>query len=309
MSNMPHKVSDDFFERLEQDSKFMRYQQRVSKFKYRLRKKGLFPIIKNDYLYIYSVKSTDASKELVDECRKTLFDVYNVVTNNQKYINDFRFRSSSFPEFRNILKHRVSTKEDLYDYYHLDNDIEKDKFMRLPQNKMYIIDDKMSFDGVVDEIVKYYMTFVFKRPSKIAEIVSFLSGYFDADFAAAKAYRFLYLKDRDFSIGINPIEDKQFEIDRMDYSNKEDNLSYDEKLELIKRIISSFDIECLYSSRIDEMSDFILESIFKTKSRKLILGCGSDNYNLLYNSAFSDIYKKIFPVNEFKSSDVKKYVK
>jgi hypothetical protein len=274
-----------------------------------LRKKGLFPIIKNDYLYIYSVKSTDASKELVDECRKTLFDVYNVVTNNQKYINDFRFRSSSFPEFRNILKHRVSTKEDLYDYYHLDNDIEKDKFMRLPQNKMYIIDVKMSFDGVVDEIVKYYMTFVFKRPSKIAEIVSFLSGYFDADFAAAKAYRFLYLKDRDFSIGINPIENKQFEIDRMDYSNKEDNLSYDEKLELVKRVISSFDIECLYSSRIDEMSDFILESIFKTKSRKLISEFARDNYNLLYNSAFSDIYKKIASVDELKSSNVKKYIK
>ena len=302
MSNEPHKVSADFFERLERDSIRIRKNQEEATFKGELRRRKLFPIIKDDVLYIYSVKSTNETQRLIIKCREDLFDVYRVVTNDRKYIGNFLYRSSSFPEFRNVLDYHDSTKEDLINYFNLTDENEKKKFLDFPQNKLFK-HDGMSFDDVFDSMVKSYMTFNFKRPSKISEIIGCVSGYFDVDYAASKAYWILNSEYEKFARGTNPVEYDQMRIDRMRYSEKEDKLPYNERLELLKNVYNSFDIECLYSSNINEISDFVLENMFKIKSKKLVYGFAQHNYDLLYNSKFSDVYKKIASSENVISND------
>lgn len=308
MSNKPKKVDPDFFKRIEEGSKFVRETQKEADFKRKLRNRGLFPIVKDGVLYIYSVEATDETKKIVVECRENLFDVYKVVTNDRKFIGDFLYRSSLFSEFRNVLDYHSSTKEELFRHYNLDDEDARTKFLVLPQNKSFKFDGNMTFDEIVEGMAEHYMTFNFKRPSKICEVIVSLSRYFDADYAASKAYRVLYTKDHEFARGTNPIEEDQMRIDRMVYSNKEDKLSHDEKLSLIKRTFDSFDIKCLYSSKIDEISDFILKNIFKTNDKKLIYGFAEHNYDLLYKSEFSDIYKNMSSTNDFES-DIKKHLK
>ena len=302
MSNEPHKVSADFFEKLERDSIRIRKSQEEATFKGKLRRRKLFPIIKDGVLYIYSVKPSDETKCLIIKCREDLFDVYRIVTNDRKYIGDFLYRSSYFPEFRNVLDYHDSTKEDLIDYFNLTDLNEKNKFLDLPQNKLFK-HDGMSFDDVFDDLVKSYMTFNFKRPSKISEIIDCVSRYFDADYAASSAYRILNSECEEFARGTNPVEDEQMRIDRMRYSEKENKLSYDERLELLKSVYNSFDIQCLYSSNVNEISDFVLENMFRTKSKKLIYDFAQHNYDLLYNSKFSDVYKKIVSSENVISND------
>lgn len=303
-----HKVSDDFFKRIEEGSKFVRDTQKEADFKRKLRNRGLFPIVKDGVFNIYSVEATDETKKIVVECRENLFDVYKIVTNDRKFMSNFLYRSSFFPEFRNVLDYHDSTKEELFEHYNLDDESERIKFLALPQNKSFKFDDNMTFDEIVEGMAAHYMTFNFKRPSKVSEVIGLLSRYFDADYAASKAYRVLYTKDQEFATGTNPIEEEQMRIDRMVYSNKEDKFSHDEKLSLIKRTFDSFDIKCLYSFKVDEIDDFVLKNIFKTNNKKLIYGFAEHNYDLLYKSEFSDIYKNISSTNDFEF-DIKKYSK
>lgn len=300
MSNEPRKVSADFFEKLEKDSIRIRKSQEEATFKGKLRRRKLFPIINDGVLFIYSVKPTNETQSLIIKCREDLFDVYRVVTNDRKYIGNFLYRSSSFPEFRNVLDYNDSTKEDLINYFNLTDANEKKKFLDLPQNELF---KHGEFDDVFDNLVKSYMTFNFKRPSKISEIIDCVSRYFDADYAASKAYMILNSEYEEFARGTNPVEYDQMRVDRIRYSEKEEKLSYDERLELLKNVYNSFDIKCLYSSNVNEMSDFLLENIFKTRDRNMIFRFAKHNYDLLYNSKFSDVYKKIVSSENVISND------
>ena len=71
--------------------------------------------------------------------RYTADDTYNLsnlITNAVlvgKSKNDFYFRSSYSPYFRNLLHHHISTREDLYRYYKLDKIENRDSFL-IPNN-------------------------------------------------------------------------------------------------------------------------------------------------------------------------------
>ena len=169
----------------------------------------------------------------------------------------------------------------------------RDSFLNLPQNQIFKIDDEMKFDEIVEEMAKYYFTFVFKNPSKISKIISFSSRYLDIDYVASEIYYFLNSESRDFFTGTSPIEDEQMELSRINFTDKEMNLSENEKISLIKNIIDSFKIECVYNSKIDEMNEFLTSSVFGTKSKNLVLKFAQHNANLINDSEFSPLYKKI----------------
>ena len=293
MSKDIHKVSDDFFKRIEEDSKFVRDTQKEANLKLRMRKKKLFPIIKDDSIFVYRLSSTKETDKIVSEYSDSLCDIYDVVTNDEKIKNDFYFRSSYSPYFRNLLHHHISTREDLYRYYKLDKIENRDSFLNLPQNQIFKIDDEMKFDEIVEEMAKYYFTFVFKKPSKISKIISFTSRYLDIDYVASEIYYFLNSESRDFFTGTSPIDDEHMELSRINFTDKEMNVSENEKISLIKNIIDSFKIECVYNSKIDEMNEFLTSSIFGTKSKNLVLKFAQHNSNLINDSEFSPLYKKI----------------
>lgn len=298
MSNEPEKVDISFFEEIEAMNEEMHKIDEEVTFKGKLRYKGLFPTLKGDILSIYEIKPTEATTGLMIRCRENLFDVYRKITNDREYMNKFFYNSSKYPEFRNILDNHDSTKEELIEYYKLKTDEDKNNFLSLPQNEMFKFDRDMSFDEIIEAMAPHYMTFNFKRPSKISEIIYFLSHYFDADYAASVAYRILNIKDMDFYYGVNSVEPGQEKINRMAYTIKEDRLPYSERLDLLKQIYDSFDIKCVYSSNVNDMTDFIFENIFKTTDKKMVLDFAKHNYNLLHNSEFSDDFKKISSIDD-----------
>lgn len=298
MSNEPMRVNPSFFEEIEaMNEEIHRIDEEVI-FKGKLRNKGLFPVLDGESLSIYEIKPTKATNELAIRCRENLFDVCRKITNDREYMNKYFYESSKYPEFRNILDTHDSTVDELIGYYKLRTDEDKKKFLTLPQNKIFKFDSDMSFDEIIETMAPHYMTFNFKVPSKISEIISFLSNYFDADYAASAAYRILNIEDKNFSEGVNSIEPGQEKINRMAYAMKEDRLPYSERLNLLKQIYNSFDIKCVYSSNINEMSDFLFENIFKTDNKKMILDFSKHNYNLLYNSEFSDVFKKMSSIGD-----------
>lgn len=293
MSDEPMKVDTSFFEKIEKESKILRDTQKEANLKLRMRKKKLFPIIKDDSIFVYRLSSTKETDKIVSEYSDGLCDIYDVVTNDEKIKNDFYFRSSYSPYFRNLLHHHISTREDLYRYYKLDVVENRDSFLNLPQNQIFKMDDKMEFDEIIEAMAKYYFTFVFKNPSKISKIISFSSRYLDIDYVASEIYYFLNSESRDFFTGTSPIEDEQMELSRINFTDKEMNLSENEKISLIKNIIDSFKIECVYNSKIDEMNEFLTSSVFGTKSKDLVLKFAQHNADLINDSEFSSVYKKI----------------
>lgn len=285
---------EDFFKMFE-TPKWLKQSDVEVKFKSRMRKKMLFPIIEDNVLNVYKVSSMSKTRKLKDEYCNNLCSLCDLVTNDEKIKNDFYFRSSYSPYFRNrnLLSHRISTKEDLYRFYELSKIENRSSFLKLPQNEVFKNDDDMSFDEIVEAMSKYYLTFVFKVPSKLSKLISYFSGYLDMDDIASNIYYFLSSESRDFSTGSNPIEIEQMELNSVHFNNKEMSLSEDEKLSLIKDIFDSFKVECVYSSKIDEMNDFVTASVFGTKSKNLVLDFAQHNYDLLYSSEFSSVFKKI----------------
>ena len=286
------------FEEVFETTEWLRQSEEEADFKFRMRKRKLVPIIKDGTLFVYRIVGTEKTNSLVNEYSEALYDTHDVVTNNEKILDDFRFKISLSPYFRNLLHHHISTKEDLYRYYKLDKIENRDSFLNLPQNQIFKIDDEMEFDEIIEAMSKYYFTFVFKEPSKISEIISFISGYLDIDYIASNIYNYLNSNFKDFSYGTNPVEEGQMQIDRMSFTNKENNMSMEDKISLIRDVFESFNVECVYSSNVDEMNDFITSSIFGTKSKKMVLEFAKHNSDLIYNSEFSHVFKRIVSSKE-----------
>ncbi len=281
------------------DDEIRKTEQEVN-FKLKLRMKRLVPIIRDESYFIYRIKSTNETQKIINSCVDNLSDIYEIVTNDKKIKNDFYFRRSYSPYFNNLFSYRVSSKDDLYKYYNLDDDNKVYDFFRLPQNLFFDVHEYTSYVDAMDALADYYFTFVFKRPSKIAETILYASRYFDIDYIASSIYNFMCFDSKKFSTGTNPIGDGQIKLDMMNFSNIEMNMSEDDKILLIKDIINSFEVEFLYSVKIDEMSDFIASSIFGTNSKEMIYDFSKHNTNLIYNSDFSSLFQKIMSTTTLK---------
>lgn len=271
----------------------LQLSEQESNFKFKLRIKGLVPIIRRDTLFLYKVKSSARTLKLVRDYSETLCDVYSIVTNDEKMRNDFYINSGSSPYFRNFVGCCPSTVEDLYKHYKLDEYDNRDSFLKMSQNKMFDIDPKKDFDAILESISEYYITYVFRDSSKLSALISNASHYFDVDYIASNIYSFLYSEFRDFSSGENSIEKEQAELNEKTFTVKERNLLEEEKIEILRNIFDSFDIEYVYSSKVGDMDDYSSLSIFGTPSLNLIVKFAQHNTELIYNSYVSPIIKRI----------------
>lgn len=282
----------NYLEKLEEDNRILKQMEIESEMKQRMRRKGYVPVLSDDIIHIYGVEVTDETYKIASQCSDELFDIYSIVTNDEKMKNDLYYRSSCTPRFRNFLSYHSSTKDEIWDYYDLDDDVKKEEFLKLPQNKAFKYDD-MSFDDIVEAMSEYYFTYLFKTPSKLNKFILSMSDNMNLDFIASCVYSFLYSEYKEFSYGSNIVESEQIEIDRMSFSNKEKNMPFEDKISLINSVINSLKIECLHSFPINNMNDFIMSNVFGTKSKELILKFSEHNALILHNSDFSPIYEKV----------------
>lgn len=285
-------------------------EHKLAEFKYNIRKKGMLPILKDGNLIIYKISRKQEFYELSSYYRDNMIDIYNkIVLNDQKFKSDL-CKSSYLPFFNNMLNYRPSTTEEIYEKFHLNDKQIREDFIKENAQEMEIhipIDDitytksyrKEDIQEILKRISQNYVTCIFKRPSKVSAIINFIGikNYFNLDFIASQVVQFLYSKMVDFSNGTNIISEEQMEIEKMRFTDKEQSLSDDEKIKILKNIKDVFNIECVCCEEFSKISDLQLESILGTNSREMIINFAKHNTNILYNKDFSPIYNKIISSN------------
>lgn len=294
------------FEKRERERQWLETEQNFAEFKDNLRKKGLVPILRDGKINVYKVVRTEKLSELISNFKENMFDIYNVVVLDNERFRAELCRSSCIPFFRNMLKFRPSTKEEIWESFNLNDENCRNDFLLNNAREIEIhisIDEKIytkgyrreEIDEVIERITSNYVTCVHKRPSKLSKIASFinLKNFIDLDYIAELIYLFLYEKNVSFGTRTNILPTEYWELAQMQFTDKEKSLTEEEKIAVIRDIISAFSVECVYSESIDEISEFQLESIFGTKSREFVIDFAKHNTDLLDNSEFTDTYHKI----------------
>lgn len=300
------KINFDINEIIEANNALNK-EMKVADFKFNLRKKGIVPVLRDNKLFVYKVSGTKKLSELGDEYRINMFDTYNKVILYDDYFKKFLKPGylHHLSGFENMISFKFSTTDELWDYFDLNNEQNMQKFI---ENYLKEIKDETYTDNsetgkhrieaireIVEKIAGNYVTCTFKRNSKIAALIDLIvtSNYIDLDFLAALACEFLYSKDVDFSTGTTVIDERE-KVDRMIFTKKEKSLSDDDKKELIKNILNGLDIECVYCDEIDQISDYLIESIFEIKARETVIEFAKHNAEILDDSDFATVYKNAF---------------
>lgn len=289
-------------------SENLRRFEEESNFKDNLRKKGIIPILKDKKIYIYQVKPREnAIIKLFNELDENLFDIYTEVCRNDRELKIDLCRTRYIPYYRNLLRVRATTKEEILENFHLNNEKNINSFLNshAKEIEMHIpVDDKTytkayrkeTIDEVIERLVdgEYYVTLTFKRPSKLSEIVRDMYGteYIDLDDIAKYIVEFLYDKKVEFSTGGILTEGHRY-LEKLQFSDKEKSLPEEEKLSIIGNIISTFSIKCVMVEDINKMTKYQLRSFFDTESKKIITDFSKHNADILYNSQFSETTQKI----------------
>lgn len=272
-----------------------------SKILFNLRKSGLLALTTNDQINIYKIKSNDKLFNLITDTKKMYDEFYNIILVNDQKFKKKILNSSYNPFFKDMISYHLTTKEEIYDYYNLDDESNRNKFYEENstnvENKI-IIDDKTSttilkkesIDETINRIAKERITCVFRRNSKLADILLSIGNYFNLDFVAQIVCQFINSTSNDFSSEqLRTLDSNEERIKIMQFTSKEKELSHEDKISFIKDVIGAFDIECVYSKSIDEMDNII----FDTYDSNLILEYAKHNDYILENSQFTNIYNEI----------------
>lgn len=293
------------FEFYNENGKEFQKEQEKANVIFNLRKKGMLPIISDNKLNIYKIKSNEKINELVKSYEENFYDIYNVlILNNQEFAARM-CRSSYDPFFRGMIGSHISSVEEFCEFFELDNEDIKNEFyeehcdeveVKIPvDNNMYT--RKENIDETFSRIASEYVTCVFKRHSKIASIISNLhyEKCYNLDLIAELACELFYSQSINFSIGTNILDREQTEISAMNFTDREKELSCTDKISVIKEILSAFEIECVYSKEISKMDDsyFNLLSDDNQNTKEIILDFAKHNTDILENSTFTEIYTNV----------------
>lgn len=281
-----------YYKEMSEGRKKVQEKLEECKFKSSLKKKGLLPVLKYGKVNVYKITVNQKLADVIKKFDENMFDIYiDVILDTQEFRANL-CKSSYIPFFKNMLTFRQSTKEDIWTGFHLNDEQSRNDFLKEHAQKKE--HRKEEIEEVVERIMCDYVTCIFKRPSKLSKILSYINStnYIDLDCISKLIYRFLYDKDLDFKQENDSFPTEYWQFSEMVFSNKERNLTEEEKLSVVRDIMDSFDIECVLSEDIDKISDFQLENIFGIKSKRIIVEYSKHNSSILYNSEISNIYQK-----------------
>jgi len=277
---------------------------------YEFRKKGLVPILKDGKLLIYKISTSEKFSELQNYYASNFFDIYSsLILDNQKFRSDL-CRFSYLPLFKDMINYHQASQDDIIEHFNLDNETNRKKFLEQNAQEVEVhipVNDEIYTKGyrkeTIEEVVKRvahnYVVCNFKRRSKLSEVMCFINynNYINLDFIASIICKFLYSTDIDFySSEVKVLEHDEDKIKSMKFSDKEQLLSEDDKILIIKEIFNSLNIECVCCEEIDKISDFQLKCMANSKLdnlKNIIIDFASHNSDILENSVFSDTYYRI----------------
>lgn len=253
-------------------------------FKDELRKKKLVPILNGEVINTYEVQTTDKTYELISKYIEELSNITKTVTNDEHMINDMRFKSS---KYNNFCKIKISTKEDIINYFNIKNEDDLKSFLALKQNRIYK-HDGMTYNEIIDAITKYYYCIYFRYMPKLSQILESLNELVDIDYLAEQTYNFLYNKNITFRTGMNYTVE-EFNTDKFNYT--EMNLPFDEKINICKEIIDSLNISCVHTFKPNELNNFLLSNIYHTKDINELIEFAKHNSEIIHIEEFKILFE------------------
>ena len=274
-------------------------EQEYAEFKNKAASLGIVPIYDMDKLNIYKIKATDELKKLCESYKANLYEIDKVIL---KYPScDPWYYMDSLSSFGEPIEFHVPTDEELFEKYNLSNEERKKTFIK--NNGTYIkeYNEKNStfeyrletFDEVKEKFKKEYLTFVFRRNSKIAAILSLLieENYFSLEVMADLISELMTSK-KVYKKSPFTAKSEVFKKISQPLSYAEKKMSLFDKRSLIKDFIETFDIEKTYSGTIADMPYIGIDGNFK-ENKVNINRLADENAYLLFNSDFKDTYDRI----------------
>lgn len=284
----------------------------LSKLKYDFRKKGLVPIIEGDTLRIYKVKSNKKLNEIITYIEKEYKSIFenvacrtDIIFDRQEiYRREIYYREPEIDTDITTINTRLATKDEMWKILELDDEIKRNEFYL--KNAMNVeagvpINDegeekgyrKERIDEVVSRIAQKYEVRTCEKASKMARLLKLIiSPYYNLDLIAEVICEFLGYDSAYFSTGTNVFENGEDLVRHMTFSTTENELSKEEKINCIRKILDGFDIECIVDLKIKDAPHFLFETIvqpYRMNSKETILDFAKHNSEILENKNVSEI--------------------
>ncbi|MBP3766039.1 MAG: hypothetical protein J6G98_02530 [Bacilli bacterium] len=271
-----------------------------------LSKDGIVPIYMNDKIYIYKVNSTNKSKELKDNYNSYLFDIYKTTIQPPKV--DPLFYSNYLYYYGSILDFNVPTNEELENKFHFET--KQEEFIKNNREIISLYDkesEKMmsryeNYEEIVSRIKKDYLTFTFKRPSKLGMTMNMCgdNNYISVDIISNIIYEFLYGKKLNINDSMFSCHQVYLKIMNLPFTNAEKKLGISDKLSTVKDIIDSFEIECIYIGMENEIPSYIFGLNINNEFKKNIYRIAKDNAYILFESEFKSTFDRLTKTKIYK---------
>ena len=287
---------------------------------YDLRKKEILPIVKDGKLMIYKVNVTYSIGKLQKYLKDNFVETYSSVILSKK-LREERLEGASYsPILKDMINYHQASKEEFITYFNLNDEVNQNEFTDENAQDVEVtvpIDDtffgkvyrKETFEEILDRLVPNYVTCTYERKSKLLVLLNYIQygKYFNLDFIANMLNEFLTnRKDKlhfNYTEDVNTIEVKEDAIEEMNFNDKEKSLSEEEKINILKEIFASLDIECIYSNDIDKISNIEIAGIINSSDSNFkdpFIKFAMHNTDILENSEVAHVFNKIMENNTLK---------
>ncbi len=287
---------------------------------YDLRKKEILPIVKDGKLMIYKVNVTYSIGKLQKYLKDNFVETYSSVILSKK-LREERLEGASYsPILKDMINYHQASNEEFITYFNLNDEVHQKEFTDENAQDVEVtvpIDDtffskvyrKETFEEILDRLVPNYVTCTYERKSKLLVLLNYIQygKYFNLDFIANTINEFLTnRKDKlhfNYTEEINTIELKEDAIEGMSFNDKEKSLSTEEKINILKEIFASLDIECIYSNDIDKISNIEIEGIINSSDSNFkdpFIKFAMHNSDILENSEIAPVFNKIMENSTLK---------
>ncbi len=239
-----------------------RAEEKLANAKSRLQSLGLFPVVRDNILEVYSVKASPDNVSIFETLEKSLGNTYEEAF----YYGDSSYQGPKYKtEITLPIAKRAATPENLYDLLGLDDEKHRQKFMQenarecevqIPyQNGIYLKDYRLEgLKEVLERLCRDYAVHIYKRESKIAELLKKISSCLDNDSIFSILYEFLNGQKVNFSEGVNNVSSIQKIAEEMPFSETELSLTETEKRIILNDLFSAFTYTNLSSKTISTLN-------------------------------------------------------
>ena len=281
-------------------------EESLAKVKEYFRQIGIIPILVDDTLKIYKIRVNKNLDNVINYFDKEYKYKFQRIKPKRKKDN---YMYNLWQEVGTEIKNeKAATSDDIWKMFELENEVKRNEFYeknaRIIETDVVYNDEiwlkgyrKERLNEIVDRISKDCVVRTYEKSSKLAMFLkTFKAHNYNLDYIYKFIYEFYYNKDINFSTGINIIKENIETVINRDFNEVEKQLTQEEKIDCIKKMLEVFDVKCIFESKLSNMHNFLDGRIIDTDvllSKEDVLDFAKHNYDIINNEEINEIVNKI----------------